>query len=306
MSAFNEGRTATTLAVLFYALMWAGSVVYMAQTGGEWASPVEVFVIFAVICGAVAWLLTLGGDAPEIEVKRPALESGAFVVYLALYAVGFLGFGMSAARAALPTGREQELLVMAVKLGVHVLLPCLLLLALGAPIAPLFRAQLKPWRFWLVLTVMSALFLGLMCFISPSLKHIADLHAAPQVLAVMAPLSFAWIAIEAGLNEEFLFRAVLQTRLSALFKSPIAAICVTALLFGLAHAPGLYLRGGLDDDGASHNLLAVIAYTIGVLSPMGLLFGLIYARTKSLVLVVLLHAMVDVLPNLPDFIRIWG
>lgn len=50
----------------------------------------------------------------------------------------------------------------------------------------------------------------------------------------------------------------------------------------------------------------VIAYTIGVLAPMGLLFGLIYERTKSLLLVVLLHGAVDVLPNMNEFIRIWA
>jgi membrane protease YdiL (CAAX protease family) len=47
------------------------------------------------------------------------------------------------------------------------------------------------------------------------------------------------------------------------------------------------------------------AYTIAVLSPVGLLFGLIYARTRSLLLVVLLHGMVDVPPNMADFLRIW-
>lgn len=306
MSAFNEGRTATTLAVLLYALLWAGSVAYMAQTGAEWLDAVTVFVIFAVVCGGVAWALTRGAEAPAIEVKRPALESGAALIYLAFYAVFFLGFGMSAARAALPPGREQETLVMALKLGAHVLLPCLLLLALGARLSPLFQTGLKGRKFWRTLLVMSALFLAINAAISPSLKHLADLHASPTTLAIMAPLAYAWLTVEAGLNEEFLYRAVLQTRLSALFQSPIAAICVTALLFGLAHAPGLYLRGGLEDDGASHNLLAVITYTIAVLSPMGLLFGLIYARTKSLLLVVLLHGMVDVLPNLADFFRIWG
>jgi membrane protease YdiL (CAAX protease family) len=35
------------------------------------------------------------------------------------------------------------------------------------------------------------------------------------------------------------------------------------------------------------------------------MFGLIYARTKSLLLVVLLHGLVDVLPNMDDFIRTW-
>jgi membrane protease YdiL (CAAX protease family) len=38
---------------------------------------------------------------------------------------------------------------------------------------------------------------------------------------------------------------------------------------------------------------------------MGLLFGLIYARTKSLLLVVLLHGLVDVLPNMAEFIETW-
>ena len=307
MPAFNQGRTATTLAVLIYALAWGGSVAYMAASGGDgWLSPVEVFGIFAVLCGGVAWALTRGAEAPEIEVKRPALESGAFLIYLALYAVLFLGFGMSAARAALPAGREQEVLVLALKLGAHVVLPCLLLLMLGARLSPLIQAGLKGRKFWRTLLVMGGLFLAINAVISPSLQHIADLHAAPQTLAMMTPLAYAWISIEAGLNEEFLFRAVLQTRLSAWFKSPIAAICVTALLFGLAHAPGLYLRGGLEDAGSSNNWLMVVAYTIGVLSPIGLLFGMIYARTKSMLLVVLLHAMVDILPGLPEFVRIWG
>jgi membrane protease YdiL (CAAX protease family) len=306
MSAFNEGRTATTLAVLAYALAWGGSVAFMARTGADWTTPVEVFVIFGLMCGGLAWLLTRGAEAPAIEVRRPALETGVLVAYLAIYAVAFLGFGMSAARAALPAGREQSLLVMALKLGVHVLAPCAILLLLGARLSPLFQLGLKGRKFWRVLIVMGGVFLGLLCVISPSLQQIAALKAAPQSLALIAPFSFFWIAIEAGLNEEFLFRAVLQTRLSALFRSPVAAICVTALLFGLGHAPGLYLRGGLDDEGASHNLLEVVAYTIGVLSPMGLLFGLIYARTKSLLLVVLLHATVDVLPNLPEFFKIWA
>ena len=40
-------------------------------------------------------------------------------------------------------------------------------------------------------------------------------------------------------------------------------------------------------------------------APIGLLFGLTYARTKSLLPVVLRHACVDVLPNLAEFIETW-
>jgi hypothetical protein len=50
----------------------------------------------------------------------------------------------------------------------------------------------------------------------------------------------------------------------------------------------------------------VTAFTAAVLSPVALLFGTLWARTRSLLLIVLLHAAVDVLPNLHDFVRTWA
>jgi len=49
-----------------------------------------------------------------------------------------------------------------------------------------------------------------------------------------------------------------------------------------------------------------IAYSIAVVSPAGLFFGVLWWRTRSLVLVVLLHAWMDLLPNLADFTRTWS
>jgi|CXWL01.1.fsa_nt_gi membrane protease YdiL (CAAX protease family) len=305
MTATRQRKGAAIAAILAYVLLWGGSVGYLFATGGDWTTPVFVMGIFGLALSGLAWLLTRGAVAPAIPVARPALESGAVLVFVALYAVFFLGSGMNAARAAFPPGRDQELLVMGLKLGVHVAAPALLLVLLGARLGPLFQAGLKGRKFWRTLVVLGASFLGLLCVISPSLRDIAATNATPALLAWVAPLSFGWITIEAGLNEEFLFRAVLQTRLSAWFRSPWAGILLTSVLFGLAHAPGLFLRGGPGVDGWSTDPLQVVAHTIATLSPMGLLFGLIYARTKSLLLVVLLHGLVDLLPNLADFIRIW-
>lgn len=305
MSATRQGRGAAIAAVAAYILLWGGSVAYLALTDGDFVTPIFVMGIFGLGLSLFAWLLTRGADAPAIEVKRPALESVAVLLYLVLYAVLFLGFGMTAARGAFPEGPAQELTVMGLKLSAHVILPALLLVLLGARLAPLFQAGLKGRKFWRTLIVLGAIILGLLCVISPSLNNIAATNAAPSLLAWAAPVSFIWIAIEAGLSEEFLFRAVLQTRLSAWFKSAWAGVFVTSVLFGLAHAPGLFMRGGPGVDGWSTDPLQVIAHTIAVLSPMGLLFGLIYARTKSLLLVVLLHGLVDVLPNMADFIRLW-
>lgn len=288
-----------------YAVLWAGAVGYLALSGGDWTTLLLVMGIFGLVLSGLAWLLTRGAEARPIDVRKPALEAGAVLVYLAVYAIGFLGYGMGWAREALPSGQAQEFLVLALKLCAHVLLPALLLLLLGGRLGPLFQAGLKGRKFWRTLIVMSAIFLALLAAISPSLKQIAETGAGADVLAWAAPASFIWIAIEAGLNEEFLYRAIVQTRLSAWLGSAWVGAAVTALLFGLAHAPGLFLRGGPGVDGWSADPLQVVAHTIATLSPMGLLFGVLYARTKSLLLVVLLHGMVDVLPNMADFIRTW-
>ena len=155
------------------------------------------------------------------------------------------------------------------------------------------------------LLVLGLVILALVCVITPSLKQISSIPPAFETMIWAVPLGYIWITLEAGACEEFLFRAVLQTRLTAWFNSAWAGVIVTSLIFGLAHAPGLFMRGGPGVDGWSTDPLQVIAHTIAVLSPIGLTFGLIYARTKSLLLVILLHGLVDVLPNLTEFVRFW-
>ena len=212
---------------------------------------------------------------------------------------------MTMAREAFPPGREQELAVLALKLAVHVVLPALLLFVMGAKLGPITQLGLSGRKFWRTLIVMALIILGLVCFITPSLKLISGIPPVFETMIWAVPLSYLWITLEAGVTEEFLFRGVLQTRLTAFFNSSWAGVLVTSVLFGLAHAPGLFLRGGPGVDGWSTNPLQVIAFTIAVLSPMGLLFGLIYARTKSLLLVILLHGCVDVLPNMAEFVETW-
>jgi membrane protease YdiL (CAAX protease family) len=180
-----------------------------------------------------------------------------------------------------------------------------LLFFMGAKLGAITQLGLRGRKFWRTLIVMGLIILALVCVITPSLKQISGIPPTLPLMLWAAPLSYLWITLEAGVTEEFLFRGVLQTRLTAFFNSPWAGVVVTSLLFGLAHAPGLFLRGGPGVDGWSTDPFQVIAFTIAVLSPMGLLFGLIYARTKSLLLVILLHGSVDVLPNMTDFVRTW-
>jgi uncharacterized protein len=299
MTATKRAR----LCWLAYVLLWGGSLAWLALNGGDWASPVMSLLLFAAVPCAVGWWLTRGAEPPETPVARPALELGAILVFLLLYAFLFLGPGMSALRAALAPGAGQDGLVLAAKLIVHVGLPAALLVLLGARVRPLFDGGLRRKGFWPVLIVLGAYLVALNALVSPSLGNIAALHPPVPTLLWAVPIFYLLISLEAGLCEEFLYRAVLQSRLAAVLGSAAAAIPVGALVFALAHAPGLYLRGGPGVDGWSANPLEVGAFTIAVLSPVGLLFGTLWWRTRSLLLVVLLHGAVDLLPNLPRFLE---
>lgn len=306
MNPIARLRRADLVGISSFLMLWGGSVAYLAAAGADWVFPLVSLGVFGILLSAIAWWTSRGGDTTPVAVARPALESTVLLAYLALYAIGFLGWGLSAARAVLPPGPGQEWLVLAVKLTVHVVVPAMLLLALGARLGPLLQARLGQRPVWLTLVVLGALILGLLCVVSPSLTEIAALEPTAAQLAWVLPLGFLWMALEAGLCEEFLYRAVLQTRLTAWFGSAWAGIAATSVLFGLAHTPGLYLRGGPGVDGWSTDPWQVAAYAIATLAPLSLLFGFIYHRTRSLLLVVLLHACVNVLPNTAEFIGIWA
>jgi membrane protease YdiL (CAAX protease family) len=299
-------RRVDLAAIASFLVLWGSSVVYLAISGADWVFPLVSLGVFGGVLSAVAWWTTRGAEAKPIEVARPARESAAFLIYLGVYAIVFLGWGLSAARAGYPPGPAQEWLILGLKLAVHVVLPALILLALGARLAPLMQARLGHREVWLTLVVLGALILGLLCVVSPSLRDIAALNPTLATLAWALPLGFIWIAVEAGLSEEFLYRAVLQTRLTALFGSAWAGVLATSVLFGLAHMPGLYLRGGPGVDGWSTDPFQVAAFTLATLAPLSVLFGFIYHRTRSLLLVVLLHACVDVLPHASEFIGTWA
>ena len=147
------------------------------------------------------------------------------------------------------------------------------------------------------------------CFQAVFGRGLATLGQLAPTVATLAwaiPACWLWQTIEAGLCEEFLFRRVLQQKLYEAGGSQVAAIALTSLLFGLAHAPGLYLRGASLLEGVADPTPGwAVAYSIVMVAPAGIAFGVIWARTRSLWLLVPLHGTVDLLPQLAPFIRAW-
>ena len=299
------GRTGR-LSLLGYLAAWGVSTAYIAATGGDWAFPIVSLGIFGVALGAIIWFLTRKMDAPAVPVAKPARESLGLLAYLAVYAVLLIGIWLGSIKQAIPSGQTQELAVIAYKLLIHVGVPAAIIILIGGQVRPLFSSGIGRRGFWPALVVLSALMFALLAVVSPSLKQIGALGLAPAAALAWVLASWAWMSLEAGLCEEFLFRACIQSRLAAWFKSPSAAIAVTSVLFALSHWPGLYLRGGPGVDGWSPDPIQVAAFTIATLSPLAVALGLLWARTRSLLLVVLVHGAIDALPNTADFVRIWG
>lgn len=110
--------------------------------------------------------------------------------------------------------------------------------------------------------------------------------------------------IEAGLCEEVLFRHMLQKCLPGATGSQLAAIAWSSLAFGIAHAPGLNLRGASLLEGVG-TLTAgwAVVYAIAMIAPVGVVFGVLWARTRWLSMVVVLHGVVGLIPQLAGFIH---
>jgi uncharacterized protein len=297
---------ASVRALLIYLAVWGAATAYLAATGGDWVFPIASLVIFGLILSGIIWFLTRKMNAPEVPVVGPKRESLGLLAYLALYAFLLIGVWLGTVRNAVPEGPNQEWAVLAYKLLIHVGIPAAIILALGGAVRPLFDAGTERTGFWASLIVLSGLMFALLAVVSPSLEQIGELNLAPAAALFWVLMSWLWLTFEAGLCEEFFFRACLQSRLAAWLKSPVEGITLTSVLFGLSHWPGLYLRGGPGVDGWSTDPIQVAAFTIATLSPLAVALGLLWARSRSLLLIVLVHGAIDALPHTAETFRIWG
>ncbi|MFZ0708112.1 MAG: CPBP family intramembrane glutamic endopeptidase [Candidatus Korobacteraceae bacterium] len=101
------------------------------------------------------------------------------------------------------------------------------------------------------------------------------------------------------MGEEFFFRVLLQSRLASLLKSELGGIVIASLVFGLMHAPGLYLRTGITQEGLPPHppLRMAVGYSIVITSTAGFVFGVLWSRTRNFALIAIVHGAGDLLPD---------
>ena len=300
------GALTAYLGIYGVALSWLGR-----SANFEAGESLAVLLIFGVGFSLAAWVSSIGIKAPVVLVQSPRREWSATLIYLALFAVLFLGWGLSFLQTLVPAGPLQETVILIAKLITMVVLPAWLFQRLGYRWRDLVGALSLRTVFgngqWRVLLIMAILLLGLQLTIGRGPAQLAALSEPTWFIVAVAPLALLWMTLEAGLTEEFLFRALLQTRAAAYLRSETAAIVVMSVLFGLVHAPGYVLREAhlMEGMAGAPDVLTAIAYSIVVVSPIGLMFGVLWARTRNFWLLVLLHGWTDLLPNLAPFIKTW-
>jgi membrane protease YdiL (CAAX protease family) len=249
----------------------------------DFVEPLFALVLMGGGFTLIAWLLTRRSEPlPVTEPRRGLLP------YL-LIVTAFVTWGLG----MLPEGQPlRDILAIVTKLLVFVAVPWLLF--------DRARPQLRMNRRDAAIAgVMSAVLILFQFAFGRGPAVIAEAHLPLGTLIGAIVFAFVWLAIEAGLVEEYFFRRLLQTRLESLTRSQAGGIVITALLFGLVHAPGLYLRPSHtgEDFAGPPSLLFAIGYAIVILSPSGFFLGMLWSRTRNLALVVAVHAATDLIPN---------
>jgi membrane protease YdiL (CAAX protease family) len=274
-------------------------------------------IIFGLIFPLLAWGTTLRARPLEVPARRSSAEIALLFGCLVLITL-YLIWGSALSELFLPlhwlaSARFKFALVLVRKLIVFVAIPFLLFRIIFGYRWSDFGVQFAGLRALAgnhlpVVLVLSALILLFQYFAGNGAAPIRRGEFSASQLAIGLPLCFAWLFLEVGLVEEFFFRALVQGRLAAWFKSEISGVALMSLLFGLAHVPGFVLRraGLADAIGENPSALDAIAYAVVVLSVSGIFFGIVWARTRNLFAVMFIHAATDLLPNFKQFVSTWG
>ena len=301
----NSGLSARFgIYVSAYFAIWTLALVLLRTFEGfDVSEALFAVVVLGMIFPALAMLATRRLSPLPYVVRRPGIETAVLLMYLLAIAWWLVSGFSRFVRIEIEPLHSIALLV--AKLLAFVVLPAAIISAFGryrmldlAPISLRWR-QLRP-ALWMALAA-----LLMQSVLGRGLHDIREAHLPAWVLAVATPLSFAWLMIEVGVVEEFFFRVLLQQRLAAVLRSPWGGLVVAALLFGLVHAPGFYLRPEATQEAlAPHpSIFMAVGYSIVLTSLAGLFLGVLWMRTRNFAVVVIAHAATDFLPNLVPWVK---
>jgi len=308
VAATPQTRPATPRSLFFllaYAVVYSALLFSLHRFEGFGLSePLLVLGLIGLGFSALAWWVTRNSVPLPVAVKQPARETILLLIYV-MPLVAYLTWGRNAlGLSAIPEPR-QSVVILVIKLLLGVAIPAaVLVLACGYRCRELFVFQGASRHIWPALW-MSLAIVAFQCVAGRGLGEIRHSGLTPLTLIVGAPLIYLFLLLEVGLVEEFFFRVLLQSRLSAWLQSAVGGIVGMALLFGLMHAPGMYYRSAATQEalGPHPSWLMAIGYSVVITSVTGFFLGVLWMRTRNLPLLMAVHAAGDLVPNLVPMLK---
>ena len=264
---FNFVRDRNTLAITSLTLIpW----LILFIRGRDLNSLQPLIWIFG--CIAFYWLIGHQRSLTPFEFHKPRLELLVALILVAiwiLYRIGEYGhwyiiptFGLNNSCGSIAETPAPKMIEM-------FLLPIVLLVMLKYPSSQMgFNWDKFSWL---------AALLPLIVLIAFGLTN-----QKVQPLAISSACYF----FGAGLPEEFLFRAFLQTRLEAILRHPLWAVWLASFIFGLSHIP-IDLAGNLNNW--QYALITAFTYQMTV----GFALGYAYMQTRSVLPLSFLHTLIN-------------
>jgi membrane protease YdiL (CAAX protease family) len=296
------------------------------------------FWLFAAVCALAVGILAVGGRALEDAIGA-LLILGVILPLLALAAcwrmpeptapqawrpddastmgilvgwvIVFLMFKGPMLDALVPAGSgpaTRDTINTVLKLTGFVALPAIFLRARGFEWRQAGQPTASAGRLLLVFVVLAIACVAVQYLLGSQFRRLFAGDYPQRHVVLGSVLAFLWMTVEAGVVEEFFFRWYLQSRLAAWSGSQVSAVFLGSLVFGLAHAPSIWLRGAGEVEGLGSNpsLVTTLAYVVVTQGVAGLMFGTLWARTRSFMLVVVLHGLMDAPANAASFMDTWG
>ena len=167
------------------------------------------------------------------------------------------------------------------------------------------RDLLPEWT----LTLRSALAIALSFLLGfcLNLGHLDGIFAAaakfpPGEYSARIAAGFFIVLFTAGFPEEFFFRGILQTRLERVWNRT-SAILLTAALFTAWHLPTRFVHAH-GVEGQAGDFSSVLLGTGLPVFLVGLFFGKMWDRYRSLLPLIAAHWAIDTLPAISSFLGI--
>lgn len=275
---------------------------------------ISIFIVLGCIFSPIAFFISKNAQ-PIIE-KTPLQKQELWILFsLFVFVSVSLIFGYKSLLFFLPTALQESLTIKEIasiifKVLVFVIIPFFVYkllyqfnwqqFGLSSNLTSVFQKKTL-----VIFIIMASMFLCLQWFAGKAAAPLREGEFSEIQLFIGLPLAFIWLFIEVGLVEEFFFRALLQERLSIILKSNWWGLVIASVLFGIAHAPGMYFRGAGTVEGLGENpsFLICIGYCIAVQSIASLPFAIIWIKTRNLWLLMAIHASVDLFSNYPSLMK---